>query len=941
MNVDYLLQAGRSALGRLSAVGLVAAFCAFAMPAQAQDADSLDDAEVEEIEEVIVRGFRGSLNASLTRKREATRQVDAITAEDIADFPDLNLAEALQRIPGVAISRQQGEGRQITVRGLGGRFTQTRINGMETRAAVAGNRSRAFDFNMFASELFNSIVVHKTAAAELEDGSLGAVIDLNSARAFNYDEGHTFLLGGEFQYNDASEDTDPRITALYAYHGDTFGATASVAYSESTTLLNTGNTVRWQKSNFNSVEGTQCLDVNGDPLDPYPPECAQISDAFHARIPRYGEELSTRERLGITLGLQFRPTDRTEISIDGLYSAFDMERDFRTIEVLFRGNAGGMDVTSFTMQNNPDRFGSGNSTITSMEVDNAWVRSEWFNQNTENTFSQLSASFSHEFSDRFWINGLIGTSNSEGDGVNETTLMYDDRDYNGYLYNYSSGSDAYPVLAFNGPDVTDGTNFQLTEVRDRPSNVESSFDNVSLDLHFEFSEALVLSGGIDYKKTEFDTESARRDGTVCGLGLYTCGSIGDGSDDFGVPGTAALTELFKYTGRTGSGSTTTWAVPSLKGWTDALGVYDLPAVVRQGDVRGVEEENLGFWAQLSGELPAGNMRFLYDVGVRHVETDQTSSGFNSGVFVTVDRDPYTDTLPSINGALWVSDTVVIRGAYAETLSRPALGNLSPGGSVDSFNFAVNFQNPMLDPTRSDNLDFSVEWYFADESVLAFAYFTKDIESFPIRDSRTGTFASTGLPLSVIAPTSPASQNPEGTCGLPEGCWEISELQNGPGADLDGYEISFQAPFSALFGTDNAFFSNLGFIGNYTYVDSEVDYDFSGNTITERLLGLSNDSYNATLYWENEVFGARVSWASRSDYLQSGPNRSGNLWQFADGTTYVDFAASYQVNDNLELTFQATNLTDESSEFFVDVDANRRLEEYTTGTNYLFGARYVF
>ena len=248
MNVEVLKKASQFVLGRLTLASLVLAFGGFSMPAQAQD-----DADVEEIEEVIVRGFRGSLSASLDRKREATRQVDAITAEDIADFPDLNLAEALQRIPGVAITRTQGEGQQITVRGLGGRFTQTRINGMETRAAVAGNASRAFDFNMFASELFNSIVVHKTAAAELEEGSLGAVIDLNTGRAFNYDEGHTFLVGGEFQYNDASEDTDPRLTGLYAYHGDTFGMTASLAYSESTTLLNTGNTVRWQKSNLNSV----------------------------------------------------------------------------------------------------------------------------------------------------------------------------------------------------------------------------------------------------------------------------------------------------------------------------------------------------------------------------------------------------------------------------------------------------------------------------------------------------------------------------------------------------------------------------------------------------------------------------------------------------------------------------------------------------------------
>lgn len=938
MNVEALNKASRFTLGRLTVISLAAALCAFAMPAQAQD----DDDAIEEIDEVIVKGFRGSLSASLNRKREATGQVDAITAEDIADFPELNLAEALQRIPGVAITRDNGEGRQITVRGLGSRYTQTKVNGMETRAAVAGNATRAFDFNMFASELFNSIVVNKTAQASLEEGSLGSVVNLNTARAFSYDEGSTFLLAGKAGYNDLSEDTQPRITGLYAYHGDKWGMTASLAYSETSTLTNTSNNVRWQKSNFNSVEGTQCLDVAGDPLDPYPPVCAQISDAFHARIPRYGENKVSRERVGATLGFQFRPTDRTDISIDALYSSFDQEIDFKTIEVLFRGNAGGMDVTNFTMENQPDRFGTGNSTITSMEVDNAWVRSETYNQNAENTYDQLSLTLSHEFSDRFRITGLLGSSNSEGHFPNSTTLMYDDRDYNGYIYSYSKGSDAFPSLQFNGPDVNDGTIFTLTEVRDQVHTTKGSFDNASLDLHFEFTEALVLSGGIDYKKSTMDTEQDRRDGGVCGLGLYDCDTDDDGTDDLlGAPGTAALSDAFRYTGEVGSGSNSTWAAPSLRGWTDSLGVYDIPLRVDQGRHRAVEEENLGVWAQLSGELPAGNMRFLYDVGVRTVETDQNSSGYNSGVWVTVNRDKYRDTLPSLNGALWVTDNLVIRGAYAETLTRPALSNLSPGGSVDSFNFIINFQNPMLDPTRSDNIDLSVEWYFANESVLAFAYFTKDIESFPIRESRTGTFASTGLPLSVISPTSPASQNPEGTCGDPAGCWEISELSNGPGADLDGYELSFQAPFDGLFGTDVAVIRNMGFIGNYTYVDSKVDYNYSGNTVRERLIGLSNDSYNATLYYENDVFSTRVSVANRSDYLESGPNRSGNLWQFNDGSTYVDFAATWSVNDSLQFTFEALNITDEAFETFVDTDANRRLESYVTGSNYLLGMRYVF
>ena len=144
-------------------------------------AAAADDALAEDI---VVTGFRQSLEAALNVKRDSVAAVDAIVAEDIAKFPDQNLAESLQRIPGISIQRDAGEGRAITVRGLGAQFTRVRVNGMETVATstdgAAANRDRAFDFNVFASELFSSLVVHKTAEASLDEGSLGAVVDLNT-----------------------------------------------------------------------------------------------------------------------------------------------------------------------------------------------------------------------------------------------------------------------------------------------------------------------------------------------------------------------------------------------------------------------------------------------------------------------------------------------------------------------------------------------------------------------------------------------------------------------------------------------------------------------------------------------------------------------------------------------------------------------------------------
>lgn len=175
---------GIRALTRLACGASLAVFAV--APAWAQDAAAGAEEPVGADDEIVVTGFRASLEAALNVKRDSVAAVDAIVAEDIAKFPDQNLAESLQRIPGISIQRDGGEGRAITVRGLGAQFTRVRLNGLETVATstdgASSNRDRAFDFNVFASELFSSIVVHKTAEASLDEGSLGAVVDLNTDR---------------------------------------------------------------------------------------------------------------------------------------------------------------------------------------------------------------------------------------------------------------------------------------------------------------------------------------------------------------------------------------------------------------------------------------------------------------------------------------------------------------------------------------------------------------------------------------------------------------------------------------------------------------------------------------------------------------------------------------------------------------------------------------
>jgi TonB-dependent receptor len=886
-------------------------------PTTASDATDLDAVQVV--------GFRASLDKAVELKREAVNAIDAIVAEDIADFPDQNIAESLQRIPGITITRESGEGRNISVRGLSGEFTRVRINGIEAIAATGGeggpNRGRDFDYNVFASELFNSVVVQKTAQANLDEGSLGAVVDLNTGQPFGFKRGSTFVVSGQAQFNDLVEETAPRVAALYAYHDpeDVWAVSLSAAYSDDTTLEMGQNTVRWQASDFGSVRGVDC---EANPTDP---GCVEVANGFHPRIPRYGQIKVERERLGLTGSLEFRPSADTRMKLDVLHSKLDAARGEKWLEVLFRGNEGGMDVVDYT-------YDPATNNLTSMEVDNAWVRTENFEKAWTTTFNQWTFDVEHNFSDSFVGHVLAGAASSRLEFPHEITFMYDDRDYDGFVYDYSD--DKQPLLAYNGADVNDPANFQMSEFRDRPSDTTHKFGTLNADVEWIFSPDYSLEAGFSYRKFTFETSGATRDAGVCAAGLYDCDPDGDGVADFyGIPATDDLSESYEFDDDVGAGSTTIWTIPSLSGWSDFIDLDGQPLRPDQGNIRSVSEADTGFFVQLNGYNDIAGHDLRWNIGARYVETKQTSRGYNSGEYVTVRRPSYSDLLPSLNAAFSITPDLIWRFSAAKVMTRPGLGSLSPGGSVDAFNYRVSYQNPFLDPTRATALDTSLEWYFADGALLSLALFHKDIESRPIETERQGTYASTGLPLSLLNPTSPAGQNPEGRL------WEISSIDNGPGGTLRGAELGFQLPLS-VFAPDTPFIRNLGFTGNYTWVDSEVDYTFDDEIVTERLFGLSKTSYNFTAYYENSRFDARVSVAYRDDYLTATSGTNNRFEGFGD-TFNVDMSMGYKITDNFDVTFEALNLTDDYQDRWTDIDAMRRYEWDHTGRVYKLGFRYTF
>jgi iron complex outermembrane receptor protein len=519
-----------------------------ALAASAQDAATApaqaDEPDGEELDAIKVVGFRASLIRALDEKRDSAEQIDAIVAEDIGKFPDQNLAESLQRIPGVSIDRDAGEGRSITVRGLGPDFTRVRLNGMEALSTTGGtdssggaNRGRGFDFNVFASELFSNLTVRKTQSAEIDEGSLGATVDLRAGRPFDYRK-FTATVSGQMSYNDLSGSWDPRFAGLISnvWADGRIGAALSVAYSERGLLEEGFSAVRWEPSRSS---GGFCSPVGVTPAStapgasaancatgiPRPANTASNVDAyntamganvFHPRLPRYGRLTHEQERTGVTGSLQFRLTDDTTLSVDAMYSKLEATRreDFlETISFSRTAAQGGKPQTEVVAAEVDSR---GN--LVYGVFNNVDVRSESRYDQLETTFMQVGFDLQTRLSDRVTMNAQAGRSKSEFRNPLQTTVTLDIQNVDGYSWDFR-GNDRTPAISYpfdvNSPTAwqwisSPAANSTGSEIRIRPLGADNEFQNAKVNLIFDINETFALKAGLVWKEYDFETFEFRR-----------------------------------------------------------------------------------------------------------------------------------------------------------------------------------------------------------------------------------------------------------------------------------------------------------------------------------------------------------------------------------------------------------------------------------------------
>ena len=946
---------------------------------------------------VNVTGFRASLNSALNTKKNSDGIVDVIKAEDIAKFPDANLAESLQRVPGVALARGDGgEGKQITVRGLNAGFTRVRINGIEGVAATGAsdingstNRGRGFDFSVFASELFNSLEVRKTSEAAVEEGSLGATVDLRTARPFDF-KGRTFSIGGQEMHNALTGKTQPRVTALFSDRWDTaygkVGVLLSGAFSkrrateegyEAVEILSASN-----DGGFCSPVGAARQNPASDPIKGITPTMcgsgvpratdptaynavmgrtdnfggtvatpAAGSGAFHPRIPRYRRSQTDYERTGITNSYQWRNAD-SELNLDLMYGKFANKRyDNYISAVSFGRNLGsnGKPQTSIL-----DAHFNDNGSWDYGKFNGVDVRSEGLLDVYTTKFRQHVLSGSHKFSDTVKLDFMTGNSNSNLNEPMRATVQFDAPNVNGFSWDFRDNRNV-PTLNF-GIDVSNPNNFQFNN-QDAAGNVRGMFVGRYLDttnklqthaanLHWELNDNIRTHFGISKRKNS-----------------WTNYEIGNSANGLPLPAGVSMADISRQisgfgSGLGGAGVPSSWAAVDLNKFLGVVNIECHCAAVPGSEYnvlaqtnRGVEEKIDALYGMVDFNYDLWNIAWRGNVGVRGAETKATSMALinvqgqlqpNSGT------KKYRDWLPALNLTAQLPKDVFLRFSAGKTLSRPEYTDLAPNATVSPIAQSVSIGNPNLDPIRANTYDLQAEWYYAKNAMVSLGHFRKDIKSFIQTVNERVPYNTLGLPNELLILNGCSLTGAPICQTLPTTEVNVSRKVNTAGGPLKGYEFNLQAPFSFLPGI----WSNFGLLANATRVKSKITYitrvDNPATPANEQLTqvadftGLSPRTHNLTLYYEDAKFSARVSSAHRSKYILAVlGDVSGHDYTIVDGSTNIDMSLSYNLTPALRLSLEGQNLTDTPLRYGRDTQRNDTLLYVHSGRSYVVGLNYKY
>ncbi len=888
----------------LHPIAAAVALLSISMTAQAQQAP---------MQEVVVTGIRASLEQSLSQKRNSDSVIDVVSAEDIGKLPDKNVADAVQRVPGVNISSSAGgeggfsENDRVSIRGTSPSLTQTLINGHAVGTGdwfvtdQVGTVGRSVSFALLPSEIVSRVTVQKSARADLVEGGVAGSINIETRKPLSFKNPFTAELAVQAIYADLPGKTDPQMNALFNWKNEakTMGVLFQV-FSEK----------RHERRDGQEFFGYGAIDANSPAAQKYP-ELAGVLAPLGINSALFEQ---VRKRQGGSVDVQFKPTPDLMLDVNGFYSKLDAANYNRSFYNQPGANLNAVDndgkhvgviPSVFTVKNNTlvaadfpaSQFPAANATTPYNGQLYPALADQIYRPGSNSSTAYVDFNGSYRASERLRISGSLGYT--RGIGETPVDLGYE-AGLTGVGVSYQLNGLSPARLSFPGLDISRFSNVVTA------SAWGSHVETLDTEKYGQADGELSMDYGV-LESLKFGARYAEHHRNVAWPENRSC-AVCDGTTNAPLP---------KWNGGTYPGDYGKGLGANAQGRYWQLDPADLVAWANKYDNSGgpnsrnwpaeldVKEKDSAAYlmANLSGNKWRGN------VGVRVVRTQQTTvtnvpGGENPigqenifGTYTpTVVKHSYTDVLPSANVKFDLSKDLVARAAVAKTMARADYSALVGAVNLNDQLLTGTGGNPDLKPIRSTNYDATLEWYFAPKAMLSVGAFFMDMQSYVTFGTAPVTYYNnTFKKFNTYVIQSPTNI----------------------GAKNKGVELSYQ---QGLWG-------GFGVVGNYTYTNGKAD---DGAAV----VGSSRGTYNLEGYYEDERLSARLAYTYRSSFLAGLFSSSP---QYVHGVGNLAASLNYKISERYSLTFDVLNLNNPVLKYY-GANQDQPTALYANGRQYYFGLR---
>jgi TonB-dependent receptor len=937
-------------------------------------ADTTPAASDSNLAEIVVTGVRKSLTDEANAKRDATNFTDSIFAEDVAKFSDSDIAEALNRVPGVLLSRDaDGTGVNISIRGLGPSFSKVLLNGAQISIASdggldQGNANREVDLDLFPTELFTKFVINKTPMAELLEGGVAGTVNIVNARPFDNPGPHIAAFGQE-TYGTSSHKASPRGGLIVSDTWGGFGALVGLSASENFVRTDGFESIGWTSPNLSAaqcnvpgcntttgkgfsfpatvpvnagnglVAGTP---VNAAFLAAQNPNITlpQLSNAMMPRLGRDSYVNGTKDRYSALVSLEFRPLDNLQFYFDSLYgykennfSRLDMDWSLRNSNFMIPQN-----VTV-----------DANNVVTGGTFDNAQFFLEARPYQERLSFYNFNPGVVYDISDKVKLEGQINFNESKFFRTAPSFLFNSPQNIGSVVTYTNNESSNVPTISPNINLADPNLGWQWNRVNIQNVNRDTNNKGTHWDVTIGDAKANVKAG-VAYDDsfrsiTAFDGSAIYQACIISG-NASTLNGVSIPCATGAIPNSALPGYLsggpasnFYHIGAGNPGYTQfiSLNVPKIEAASNfalynALAPYAGSSALATPSGT-IDEKTGGVYLEVNGMGKFLDHDVAYNAGIRYFDTRQTVSQLVSITGTNIFNklsSPYDAFLPSFNVAAHITDAVIFRIAGSRSMTRPNPDSLLPGTTFSDPSAQVaNSGNPNLQPYFSDNADLGLEWYTGGPGYISANYFYKQLTGFTETKQVSEPFSALGIPLTALSPTQLGTGITESTL------ISVNQPVNIDQASLKGIELIWVQPLDFLT-------QGLGITSNFTHITSK---SYSQGVALGNLPGIPGHTYNVGGYYENHNISVHVTYVYNSKLIAApGPQNNLPLALIADARGQLDLSADYTLPSwgglQSQITFGAGNITNAALRTVFGFE-NAPYAVYYPGSFYTLGLRTKF